>query len=178
MEDSTWWQNNTLLPVTIFKNGFSLVSKKKCRWREGPAASWCLWAPSLSHRGVFDILSCDWYGATAKRRKRKVICRACHQAFRCGMWNFLSLLGFLYLQCCGNFLVAAICSAVRKIVSSSPHFGRMPPTGGLVNGDFRSVDFSARVDHSWGEMFIAPMSTFTRLENQREQAPRWSGKST
>lgn len=97
MEDSTWRQNKTfLLPVTIFKNGFRLVSKKKCRWCEGPAASWCLWAPPLSHR-VFDILSCDWYGATAKRRKRKVSCRACHQAFRCGMWNFLSLFGFSYI---------------------------------------------------------------------------------
>lgn len=53
------------------------------------------------------------------------------------MWKVelpLSFGVFLYLQCCGNFLVAAICSAVRKILSSSPHFERMPPTGAAQLG--------------------------------------------
>lgn len=128
-----------------------------------------------------------------ERRKRKVICWACHQAFasfRCGMWNFLPrrlLTGFscirrgacrsqvsptakASLQCRGNFFLNATHTAVRKSSPLSQHLWRTRPSEQLrlVNGDFWRVDSSALNHHSRRDTFIDPLSTFTRSENQRK----------
>lgn len=125
-----------------------------------------------------------------ERRKRKLICWACHQAFasfRCGMWNFLSRRLLTEFSCiCRGAWRSKISPIVRQICSVAANSYSMPHIQLWANlhlclsisearvlrsssdWDFWRVDSSARNHHSWCDTFIDPLSTFTRSENQRK----------